>query len=103
MACLPAAGGRATVMVVSLLGKESSHEDMSQYSTKRAAHGQETKKLRQSGQAGLFVVLSLTVSFAMMGLAVDLGYAYFRRNVAQAAADSAALAAAIYASNSGYK
>ena len=54
------------------------------------------------GQAGLFVVVSLTVLFATLGLAVDLGWGYFRRGAAQAAADSAALSAAMYAQNNGY-
>jgi hypothetical protein len=38
--------------------------------------------------------------FGMMGLAVDLGWSYYRKQVAQGAADSAALAAAVVAENS---
>jgi hypothetical protein len=54
------------------------------------------------GQAGLFVVLNLTLLFGTLGLAVDLGWSYFRRNAAQSAADSAAMAAALYAKTNGY-
>ena len=55
----------------------------------------------RSGQAGLFAVLSLTLLFGALGLAVDVGWAYYTRQSAQAAADAAALAAAAYASASG--
>jgi Flp pilus assembly protein TadG len=44
--------------------------------------------------------LSLFMLFGIMGLAVDLGWSYYRRQVAQTAADSAALAAAVVAENS---
>jgi hypothetical protein len=54
------------------------------------------------GQAGLFVVLNLTLLFGTLGLAVDVGWAYFRRNAAQTAADAAAIAAASYARTAGY-
>lgn len=57
---------------------------------------------RRAGQAGLFVVVNLTLLFGVLGLAVDLGLAYFRREAAQAAADAAALAAGTYAKNNGY-
>ena len=70
--------------------------------TKWRDQGREAKNQRRGGQAGLFVVVSLTLTFAVLGFAVDLGWAYFRRNAAQAAADASALAAAIYASNNGY-
>ena len=49
----------------------------------------------ESGQALLMVTLSLTVIFGMLGLAVDLGWAYYRQQAAQAAADAAAQAAAL--------
>jgi Flp pilus assembly protein TadG len=55
----------------------------------------------RSGQAGLFVVLNLTLVFGALGFAVDIGFAYYTRQSEQAAADSAALAAAAYASASG--
>src|ERR1019366_2404119 len=70
--------------------------------TKWRDQGREAKNQRRGGQAGLFVVVSLTLTFAVLGFAVDLGWAYFRRNAAQAAADASALAGAIYASNHGY-
>jgi hypothetical protein len=54
------------------------------------------------GQAGLFVVLNLGLLFAALGLAVDLGWAYFRRTAAQTAADSAAMAAGIYSQQNGF-
>lgn len=46
--------------------------------------------------------MSLTVMFGTLGLAVDLGWAYYQRGTAQSAADAAALAAATYAQNNGY-
>lgn len=55
----------------------------------------------RSGQAGIFIVLNLTLVFGTLGLAVDVGWAYYTRQTAQAAADSAALAAVAYASASG--
>jgi len=39
------------------------------------------------------MTLSLTVILGMLGLVVDLGWAYYRQQVAQAAADAAAIAA----------
>ncbi len=39
------------------------------------------------------MTLSLTLILGMLGLAVDLGWAYYRQQAAQAAADSAAIAA----------
>ncbi|HTQ54573.1 MAG TPA: pilus assembly protein TadG-related protein [Bryobacteraceae bacterium] len=47
----------------------------------------------RSGQAALLMALSVTVIFGMLGLAVDLGWAYYRQQAAQAAADAAAVAA----------
>ena len=38
------------------------------------------------------MTLSLTVILGMLGLVVDLGWAYYRQQVAQAAADAADLA-----------
>jgi Flp pilus assembly protein TadG len=46
------------------------------------------------GQAALFVTLSLPLTAAMLGLVVDVGWSYYQRQVAQAAADAAALSAA---------
>ena len=55
----------------------------------------------RSGQAGLFVALNLTLLFGALGLAVDLGWAYFTKMRAQSAADAAAMAAASYAASAG--
>src|SRR5262249_43821122 len=48
---------------------------------------------RTSGQSLLLATVSLSVIFGMIGLTVDLGWAYYRREAAQAAADAAVLAA----------
>jgi len=48
---------------------------------------------KRSGQALVMVTFSLTLMLAMMSFAVDLGWGYYRREVAQAAADSASAAA----------
>ncbi len=40
--------------------------------------------------------------FGAMGLAIDLGWGYYKRGTGQAAADAAALAAATYAQSNGY-
>jgi hypothetical protein len=45
------------------------------------------------GQALLMTTISLAVVFGTVGLAVDVGWAYYRREAAQAAADAAAMAA----------
>jgi hypothetical protein len=55
----------------------------------------------RTGQAGLFVVFNLTIVFGSLGLAVDVGWAYYTRQSAQAAADAAAMAAVSWASSSG--
>ena len=46
------------------------------------------------GNVLVLCTLSIAMICGMVGLVVDLGWAYYRRNVAQSAADSAALAAA---------
>jgi hypothetical protein len=46
----------------------------------------------RSGQALLITTLSLGVVFGAIGLSVDVGWAYYRREAAQAAADGAAMA-----------
>jgi Flp pilus assembly protein TadG len=48
----------------------------------------------EKGQATIMVTLSLLAMFGLMGLAVDLGWAFYIRRSAQAAADAAALSAA---------
>jgi Flp pilus assembly protein TadG len=52
------------------------------------------RKKNSSGQAIVMVTLALFSMMGMMGLAVDLGWSYFTQKQAQAAADTAALAAA---------
>lgn len=54
------------------------------------------KTKNRRGQAVVMVTLSLFVLFGILGLAVDLGWSFFIKKSAQAAADSAALAAAAY-------
>ena len=56
----------------------------------------------RAGQTMLLGTLSLVLFFSVLGLAVDMGWSYFRRHAAQAAADSAALAAASWAKTNGY-
>lgn len=51
--------------------------------------------LKRRGQALVLVTLGLIAMFGIMGLAVDLGWSYYVRKSAQAAADAAALAAVI--------
>jgi Flp pilus assembly protein TadG len=52
------------------------------------------------GQALVMATMALFMLFGIMGLAIDLGWSYYRKQVAQTAADSAALAAAVVAENS---
>ena len=59
------------------------------------------EKHARRGQALILASLSLTFLFATMGLAIDLGWAYYLKVQLQAAADSAASAAAVYAKNNG--
>jgi hypothetical protein len=56
---------------------------------------------RQRGQAGIFMIMSLSVVLATLGLAVDIGTAYYTRQSAQTAADAAAMAAVSFASAGG--
>ncbi len=56
----------------------------------------------RQGQSGLFIVFNLTLLFAVIGLSADVGVGYLARQQAQTAADSAATAAAMYASQNGY-
>lgn len=50
---------------------------------------------REKGQAIVMVTLALMAMCGILGLAVDFGWAFFVKRAAQAAADSAALAAAL--------
>jgi hypothetical protein len=49
---------------------------------------------REQGQALVMVTLALIAMFGLLGLAVDVGYSYFRQRAAQAAADAGATAGA---------
>jgi hypothetical protein len=51
------------------------------------------KKTNRGGQAVLMMTMSLTMLLGMMSLVVDVGWAYFRREAAQSAADAAAAGA----------
>ena len=57
------------------------------------------RKRTSGGQAIVMVTLALFSMVGMMGLAVDLGWSYFAQKQAQAAVDTAALAAAQEAVN----
>lgn len=50
----------------------------------------------------IFMTMSLTLLFSVLGLSVDLGYSYYVKLQAQAASDAAATAAAIWANKNGY-
>ena len=52
------------------------------------------KNSKQRGHILLFVTLSLPVLLALVGFAVDLGWSYFKKEAATAAAEAAALAGA---------
>ncbi len=52
---------------------------------------------RRSGQTAIMFTLAAVPLFGILGLAVDVGWAHFRREAAQTAADSAAMAAALAA------
>ena len=53
-----------------------------------------TRRARTRGQTVLMLALSLVAMFGLLGLAVDLGWAFFVKRTAQASADSAVMAAA---------
>jgi Flp pilus assembly protein TadG len=54
----------------------------------------------ESGQSLFLVTLLLFVFFGLLALALDIGYGYYQRRVAQNAADAGALAAASVYCNS---
>ncbi len=62
---------------------------------------QRNRAKTRSGQTIIFVTFSLFFLFSVMGLAVDMGFAYMKRQTLQAAADAAAMAGALYASSAG--
>jgi len=47
----------------------------------------------QRGQTAVMFTIGATTMFGMLGLVVDIGYAYYRKTVAQAAAQAAAVSA----------
>lgn len=55
----------------------------------------------QRGQAVVMVTVGLMFLMGLLGLVVDIGYGYYQKQVAQAAADSGAMAAAVAAKASG--
>ena len=59
------------------------------------------KRAGRGGQALIMASFSLMLLFAVMGLAVDLGWAYYLKMRVQTAADAAATAAAIWANTNG--
>ena len=55
----------------------------------------------ESGQAVIMVSMGVVFLFGLLGMVVDVGYSYYIKQVAQAAADSAAIAATVMANASG--
>src|SRR5580693_4997092 len=53
----------------------------------------------RKGQAALFMTMSLTVSMGLIGLVVDIGWAYWRKEACATAANAAAYAAVAAASS----
>src|SRR4051794_14206750 len=49
----------------------------------------------QRGQASIFITLTLLVTLGLLGLVVDIGWAYWRKQAAKAAAQSAAIGASV--------
>jgi hypothetical protein len=56
----------------------------------------------RAGQILILSAMSIFLLFGVMGLAVDLGYAFYVKQTAQSAADAAAVAAVNYAYKSGH-
>src|SRR5580704_4810141 len=56
---------------------------------------------RRSGQTLIIFTLALIPLFGVLGLVVDIGWAYFRQEAAQTASDAAANAAAMAAWTAG--
>ena len=55
----------------------------------------------ESGQAAITMTLSLVVLMGTLGFVTDLGWAYYKQQAAQAAAEAASLAGAAYATANG--
>src|SRR5215472_12941478 len=60
------------------------------------------RRKRQTGQALIMLTLALIAMCGILGLAVDLGWSFFVKKSAQAAADAAALAAVEAAQKLGF-
>jgi hypothetical protein len=56
-----------------------------------------SKRPGQHGQAALFMTMTLTLSFGLIGLVVDLGWAYWRQEACLEAAQSAAMGGVMFA------
>ena len=54
---------------------------------------------RQRGQAAIMATISLVVIFGLLGLVVDVGWAYWRREACKTAAEAAVVAAGMAASS----
>src|SRR6185437_968752 len=68
---------------------------------RNAGQGNASPGDRRSGQAAILITLSITLVCGTIGLATDIGWAYFRKQSAQTAAEAAALAAASAAKSTG--
>src|ERR1051325_8638248 len=53
-----------------------------------------SKDSGERGQSAILLVLALTTMFGVLGLVTDLGWGYYRKEAARAAAQAAALGAA---------
>ncbi len=60
-----------------------------------------TRRSGEQGQATVMISCGVVFIFGILGMVVDVGYGYFAKQTMQAAADSAAMAAAIAAEPSG--
>src|ERR1700731_93916 len=57
------------------------------------------KRFATRGQALIFVTLSLPVTLGVVGFVIDLGWAYYRKQACQTAAEAGASAAGVTAFN----
>src|SRR5882724_8361450 len=68
------------------------------YANHRLLRGvMKSRSSNRSGQTAVLFTLALVPLLGMLGLVVDIGWAHFRMEAAQTAADSAAVAAALAA------
>jgi hypothetical protein len=75
---------------------------MREHVLKPLCHQNRPLRHAERGQAAIMTSLGVTVLFGVLGLVIDVGYGYYVKQQAQAAADSAALAAAVSAQSNGY-